>query len=162
MRVRPAGAQDIDQISAVAGEAWWDTYAEFLDATTIEAFLRNAYSPRSLRRRVESHPVFVAVQDGSLVAFADAVVRSDRVVLLALYTLPSFRDQGAGTALLQAVRVLAPTLPVCADVLLGNHKGEVFYEAKGFVPGEIIHGRLFGQPVIERRWWLAPRDEPAA
>ena len=50
-----------------------------------------------------------------------------------------------------------PSEPIAAEVLVGNRKGEVFYERRGFVPRERIDTELFGESVAERRWWLAPR-----
>ena len=41
-----------------------------------------------------------------------------------------------------------------ADVILGSQAAESFYEAKGFVPGETMQVTLFGERMIERRWWL--------
>jgi len=40
----------------------------------------------------------------------------------------------------------------------------VLYERRGFVPRERLEATLLGEPVIERRWWRAPRPgrRPAA
>jgi hypothetical protein len=39
-------------------------------------------------------------------------------------------------------------------VLAGNRKGEVFYEARGFEPREVVEEQLGDELVSERRWWL--------
>jgi hypothetical protein len=39
-------------------------------------------------------------------------------------------------------------------VLLGNRKGESFYEARGFTPGETLEVQLFDETATLRRWWL--------
>ena len=39
--------------------------------------------------------------------------------------------------------------------------GERFYEAAGFVPGEILQATLVGEPLVERRWWLSAAWVPA-
>ncbi|MDR9451057.1 MAG: hypothetical protein RI637_07565, partial [Acidimicrobiia bacterium] len=49
-----------------------------------------------------------------------------------------------------------------ADVVLGNQAAESFYEARGFVPGETMQVVLFGERLIERRWWLAVGVEPSS
>ncbi len=156
MRVRPARASDLAAIEAVARLAWYDTHIGLLKPSTIESFLDTAYSPAGLARRLADHPMFVAIDRRRLVGFADAYVEDDRVVLAVLYVDPPDRGLGAGRVLLARVRKLAPSLPISADVLLGNRSGETFYEGHGFVPGETLDGDLFGEPVVERRWWLPP------
>ena len=116
-----------------------------------------------LDRRI-ARPTFLVVEDeGRIIAFANAVVAFDRLDLAAIYALPDRRGQGAGTMLLTALRSRFPELPVAADVLSGNRKGEVFYERRGFLPREILKVELFGEPVVERRWWLGtPRPVAGA
>jgi hypothetical protein len=63
--------------------------------------------------------------------------------------------------LVEWIRSLAPPLPIIADVVLGSHAAESFYEKMGFVPGETIQVTLFGEQLVERRWWLAARSLPA-
>ncbi len=87
-------------------------------------------------------------------AFADAFIEDDQIVLSAICTDPVFRRRGAAGLLLEWVRSLAPPLPIIADVILGSRAAESFYESKGFVPGETMQVTLFGERMIERRWWL--------
>ena len=154
--VRPASLADVEAIRAVASSAWRDTYDGLLDAATIEAFIERAYSVESVERRITG--IFLVVEDDDhVVAFANAVADGDHLNLAAIYALPERRGQGAGTDLLEALRSRFPRLPIAADVLVGNRKGEVFYERRGFTPRETIQAELFGEPVVERRWWLPPR-----
>jgi GNAT superfamily N-acetyltransferase len=159
--VRPAAPSDVEAIRTVASAAWRDTYDGLLDRATIEAFVERAYSVEIVERRINGL-FLVAVHDEHLIAFADAVVGDDRLSLAAIYALPQQRGQGAGTLLLEALRSRFPRLPIAADVLVGNRKGEVFYERRGFTPRETIEAELFGEPVVERRWWLPPRVASAA
>ena len=155
-RVRPATIDDTAAIHAVAAGSWRDAYAGQLRPETIEAFIDRAYSVERLHRRIGSDLFVVAVDEGGrVVAFANARAEEDRFDLLAIYALPESRGHGAGTALLAAVREVAGDRPVAADVLLGNRKGETFYEARGFVPGETLEVQLFEETVTLRRWWLA-------
>ena len=158
MRVRPAVIEDAADIRSVAVEAWHDTYAGELRDETIEAFLDRSYSLERLHRRIGSDLFVVAVDDddGAIVAFANGRPEADRYDLLAIYARPSWRGRGAGSALLEAVRERAGAQPIAADVLLGNRKGETFYEARGFVPGETLEVQLFDEIAVLRRWWLAP------
>ena len=96
--------------------------------------------------------------DAQVVAFADAVAGPDRLDLVAIYALPEVRGRGAGSLLLDALQSRYPSLPIAADVLSGNRKGEVFYERRGFTPREVVEADLLGEQVVERRWWLPARE----
>ena len=154
LTVRRSHRADIDAIRLVAAAAWRDTYAGLLRPETIDGFLERSYSIANMEQRIAS--TFVALEGAEVIAFAGAVQLPDHVDLVAIYTLPERRGQGAGSALLAAVRDAFPGQPVSADVLTGNRKGEAFYEARGFVPRERLEAELLGEPVVERRWWLAP------
>ncbi len=160
MIVRSAALQDLSTIGEIGRSAMRDTYQGLLKAITVEQWLETAYSMPALLRRWEDHPIFVAEDGSELIGFADAFLQDDHIVLSAIYTRPAARGRGAGTRLLDRVRGLDPSAPVSCDVILGNVKGESFYEARGFVPGEIVHTALFGEPVIERRWWLPAKTPP--
>ena len=151
--VRRASGGDVAAVTEVATAAWTDTYRDLLQPATVAAFLAAAYSPARLRHRIATNDFYVALHRQRVVAFADASIAGDRVVLNAIYALPELRGHGAGTALLRTVLDAHPSLPVTADVLVGNRKGEAFYERRGFVPRETIEADLFGEPVVERRWW---------
>jgi GNAT superfamily N-acetyltransferase len=146
-------------VREVAALAWRDTYAGLLSDATIEAFVDRAYSIENLGRRIRDHTFLVAENANTIVAFADATVDGPRLNLGAIYTHPERRGQGAGTRMLDVLRGRHPTLPISADVLVGNRKGEVFYERRGFVPRETLRAELFGEAVVERRWWLEPSED---
>ena len=78
--------------------------------------------------------MWVVEADGAVALFAEAAVEPDRVTLVAIYADPERRGRGFGTAALEAIRATHQDLPVAADVLVGNAKGETFYAARGFVP----------------------------
>jgi GNAT superfamily N-acetyltransferase len=158
--VRRARTGDSAEIGRVAAAAWRDTYAGLLRPETIESFIERAYSIERVARRIEADTFLVATEAGRIAAFADARDVDDRVDLFAIYALPASRRRGAGSALLAELRMRFPDRPIVADVLGGNRKGEVFYEARGFEPRERLETELFGEPVVERRWWL-PRAEPS-
>jgi GNAT superfamily N-acetyltransferase len=156
LTVRRAWPEDIEAIRAVAAAAWRDTYAGLLKPETIESFIAGSYSFERMEQRIAS--TFVAEDGPELIAFAGAVQLRDHVDLVAIYARPEWRGRGAGTLLLDAVQTAFPGQTISADVLDGNRKGEVFYETRGFVPRERLEAELFGEPVVERRWWLVPNS----
>jgi len=151
--VRRATGSHAPLIRAIAHDAWRDTYAGLLRPETIEWFLQRAYSEDRVALRVERHETWVAERDGAVAAFAETAVEPDRVTLVAIYADPSVRGVGLGSALLNAIVDAHPDLPIVADVLAGNRKGERFYEARGFEPRETIDEQLGDELVAERRWW---------
>jgi GNAT superfamily N-acetyltransferase len=153
-KVRDAVAGDAPAVRAVASAAWRDTYAGLLADATIESFIASAYSVERLERRIAGHTFLVVEEGGAIVAFADAIRQAEHVTLAAIYAHPARRGRGAGSALLSALRKRFPELPVAADVVEGNRKGEVFYERRGFAPRERLEEELYGEPVVEVRWWL--------
>jgi GNAT superfamily N-acetyltransferase len=153
MRVRAADSGDLAAIRQVADAAYWDAYSGLLKPDTIGRLLTRDYSPSGLRRRLLRGGLLVAEVDGRVIGFADAILDSGETRLAMIATHPGHRRCGVAVALVGAVAVLRPECPIRADVLLGNLDGERFYEALGFAPGEILHGELFDEDIVERRWW---------
>jgi GNAT superfamily N-acetyltransferase len=153
IRVRRATASHAPAIRAIAHDGWRDTYAGLLRPDTIEWFLERAYSEERVALRVERHETWVAERDGVVAAFAETAIEADRVTLVAIYADPAVRGVGLGSALLNAIVDAHPDLPIVADVLAGNRKGEGFYEARGFAPREAVDEQLGDELVAERRWW---------
>jgi GNAT superfamily N-acetyltransferase len=156
IRVRRATASDAPAIRAIAHAAWRATYRGRLRDDTIEGFLERAYSDDRVDLRIERHEMWVADAEGAVALFAETAIEADRVTLVAIYADPDRRGIGLGTAALAAIRAAHPDLPIAADVLVGNEKGETFYAARGFVPRQTIEEQLGAEAVAERRWWLAP------
>ncbi len=153
MIIRRAEPSDLVEVAAIAAGSWQAAYAGLLRTDTVAQWLAAAYSPAALRQRWEDHPIYLAIDEDAVVAFADAFIEDDQIVVSALCTDPHYRRRGAGRLLLNWIRSLAPPLPIIADVVLGSQAAESFYEANGFVPGETIGVTLYGERIIERRWW---------
>lgn len=164
MIVRPARRADLLGMGRVADAAHWASYAELLGPDTLRRFVADEFGPSRLARRLLRGGVTVIEAHDDLVAFADGLVADGAVHVDVIAVAPGARRRGAGTALLRAVSDLAPGLAITADVFLGNLEGEGFYEANGFVPGEIVERRLYDEEVVERRWWreavVAERTRP--
>jgi ribosomal protein S18 acetylase RimI-like enzyme len=156
VKVRRARKADLGAIAHVAGVVWRTSYADLLDSDTIEHWLKTAYSEASLEQRLQDHPIFVVQVDGLIASFADVYVQENTIVIGALCTHPEYRRLGVASTLLDKARSLAPSLPLTADLLLGNKVAERFVEHLGFRPGETLEVHLYGKPIMERRWWIEP------
>ena len=150
--VRGATLLDAEAVRAVAMASWRDAYAGMLRSATIEAFFEGPYALVNVRARIVADDVLVIDGPNGIVAFADAVPEADRVFLDAIYVRPEHHRRGAGSALVDAVAARHPGLPIDANVLVGNRKGEPFYERQGFVPVATLNGELVGEPITERHW----------
>ncbi len=155
MQVRKAIRDDLLAIGRVADLTHWQAYDGLLAPATISGLLRRDFSPSSLKRRLLSGCVLVAENEGGVAGFADAEVADGHILLRSIAVDPERDAATAALCLLATVQALAPGLPVCADVILGNVEGERFYEDQGFVPGETLHETVLDEPLIERRWWLS-------
>ncbi len=153
IRVRRATPSHAAAIRDIAHAAWVETYRDLLRDETIEWFVERAYSEERVALRIERHETWVAEIDGRVAAFAETAVEADRITLVAIYASPGMRGGGLGSALLDAITTAHPDLPIAADVLAGNRKGETFYEARGFEPRETLEEQLGAELVVERRWW---------
>jgi ribosomal protein S18 acetylase RimI-like enzyme len=153
--VREAVPSDAASIREVALAAWRATYAGLLEPEIVERFLARAYTEQRIGLRIERHAVFVAGRPPAEVeAYAECATHDDHVQLVAIYAHPDALGRGLGSALLAAVVAAHPGEDVAADVLVGNDLAERFYEARGFVRGDLLVEELAGEPIHERRWWL--------
>ena len=153
---RLAQTADLETIGLIARESMLLSYGQLVRADALRSWIDSVYSPETLVRRWDDHPMYVVDGVGGPISFADVFVEDGRIFLSALFTHPDHRRCGAAGALVGQVRRIAAQLPVTCDVLLGNADGERFFEALGFVPGETLRVTMFGEPVVERRWYLDP------
>lgn len=154
VKIRRADERDLASVGQIASVSWRTTYRSLLDAATIERWLDAAYSLSALQQRWQDHPIFLVEIDRRPAAFADVYIEESRIVVAAMCTHPEYRRHGAATLLLDKTRSLAPALPVTVDLILGNRSGEAFAEFHGFNPGETFEVHLYGEPFVERRWWM--------
>ena len=139
--IRAAGVDDIPKIQRVARTTWDHTYRDSIPERVREEFVSRAYSADSLRLRMESNVFLVALQDGSILAFADfRPLSRSRVELAAIYVLPEAQGGGIGARLLKAGIARFPGgTHFLLRVERDNLSAQRFYEAYGFQPtGESV------------------------
>lgn len=152
--MRTARREDLIEISRLAHEAWWEAYAGLVPTHTINHILEDRYSPSRLAERLLKNYCYVAAIGGDTVGFVEATPAEDRLTLDALYCQPSYRHRGVGSRLRAEIQLLAPSLPMCIDIVLGNLIAESTYEAWGFYPGEVFEETWGDEIILRRRWWL--------
>lgn len=159
MIIRKATRADLLDVGRIADAAHWVSYEGLVRPETIGRLILRDFSPAALGRRLLQGGVFVAVAWEEVAGFTDGQVGPDGVHVRAIAVDTAMRRRGVASGLLAAVRALAADAPIAADVLVGNLGGERFYEANGFVPGEVQQGSLFGEEVVEQRWWSEAAGE---
>ena len=155
MEVRHAHTRDLPAITAIAVDSWRHAYAEMIGSDAVDRYLEASYSPVGLQARLADHPILVAADGKTVMAFADVFVEDGCVVISELCTVARWRRHGCATRLVAEARQHGSGLPVTADVFLGNVAAEQFYEHRGFVPGASNAVDFFGETVVERRWWAS-------
>lgn len=156
VKVRDANHSDLANVAVIADISLTAAYRELLSHATLRRYLSATYSPSALAHRLADHPIFVVEIEREICAFADAFIQDGGIVIAEICTLPSRRRQGCGRQLVYHLSHMDTSLPVSADVLLGNDAGERFYESMGFVPGEIVQLQMFDAHIVEQRWWHPP------
>jgi ribosomal protein S18 acetylase RimI-like enzyme len=134
--IRPAVAEDLEQVRRLLVETWHDTYDPLIGPEKVTAITAQWHAPEVLARQIETPDslFLVAFHEAELVGHALAQFRQPPIVmLLRLYVLPRRQRRGIGGRLLDAVVEAYPgatalRLLVEAD----NPKGVSFYKAHGF------------------------------
>src|SRR5690625_1594315 len=127
--------KDIPYVQHVAKVSWHATYEDIIPRHIQDNFLQHAYSNDAMKQRVKNSHLFVAESNGNMIGFANysPVNRDGTVELGAIYLLPEFQGEGAGTALLQGgIEKLQGVKEIHLRVEKNNNVGRRFYEAKGF------------------------------
>lgn len=132
--VRPATAEDVAAIRAVAHAAWHATYRDVFDEARIDEMIDEGYAPDVLREMIALDEVglFVATIDDEVVGYTscgmtDAVGIGD----LDIYVHPEHWSEGIGEQLLgrgQEHLADLETGTIRDEVLAANDVGNAFYE----------------------------------
>jgi GNAT superfamily N-acetyltransferase len=108
--IRPAGADEIPALRALAERIWRISYAKMLTGGQIDYMLASMYSPEAIARELSEGVIWeTAWLDGELIGFHSCTVESgiSRLKLNKLYLLPEYQGQGFGQQLLHRVQQLA-------------------------------------------------------
>ena len=115
--IRPAAAGDIPALEALEAACFSDPWSE---SSLRGAVLRPEYT------------VLLAEENGRAAGYAVARVILDEAELLRIGTLPEYRGEGLGTALLQKLLAEISAAVWRLDVRAGNLPAQALYRRTGF------------------------------
>jgi ribosomal protein S18 acetylase RimI-like enzyme len=172
MTIRPATADDVDAIRAVAERAWETDYPDILTRETATTGVADWYDRETLRDEVDRKKTLLLVAEretegkaeasSEIVGFAHANWRNEEGYLLRVYVDPDHRRQGLGRDLLVETcdRLFAHEVEqVSAMVLSANEPGRAFYEHFGFAFEDEAETTIGGERYPESRYVLADRGQ---
>jgi GNAT superfamily N-acetyltransferase len=135
MEIRPAVLDDAQELAALHLRVWDEAYAGLIDPALLAARAARPVVERvaTWRERLHCIPTWVAMQDETIVGFAQAGPGRDAdrpgLELMALYVLAAVYGTGVGHALLSAA---IGHQAAYLWVLDGNERAVRFYEKHGF------------------------------
>jgi putative acetyltransferase len=148
-RIQIRGAT-IDDCAAIA-DVLRESFAEFKPLYTDEGFAATTPAAKQVQARMKEGPVWVALQDDTMIGTVAAVKKSDSVYIRGMAVLPRARGLGAGRNLLQLVenwaadqdisRVFLSTTPFLDSAIR-------LYEKSGFRRIDQGPHDLFGTPLF--------------
>lgn len=153
--VRAMKKSDITDVQKVAVTSWHDTYDGIIPENIRKKFLERAYHPDFLEKKMTSTHMYVAVDKGEIVGFAQYMpVSKDGVsTLAAIYLLPISQGTGIGSALLEkGVKELKGLSTLYVEVEQKNTPAKAFYERKGFKKVDAYTDVFAGHELITEKW----------
>lgn len=151
--VRIASPADLADVRQVASATWHATYGGILRESTIDTFLKRAYSDYRILAAVNDGGLWVIEEDGRVVGYERLSIRGDIGHVGAIYVLPEAQHQGHGRRLLATARpwfAARGAREIRLTVAEKNEDARGFYRHLGFEERETVKSQLLGEPLEER------------
>ena len=138
IKIRFAGAGDIEQIRELALEIWPPTYDSILSPQQLEYMLNLLYSPATLLKqlREQNHVFILASLDNKDIGFASwsAIEQPGVFKVHKLYLLPATQGKGIGKEMIDFICTeLSGQKGTALRLNVNRHnKARQFYEKNGF------------------------------
>lgn len=148
MIIREMNVQDIENVRAIAREAWRDTYSHFIPIDIQDKVLEEAYSDEQMAIRFNTSTNFVAEEDGVLMGYAFFSYKSDgRLYLESIYIDPDHQGKGVGKLLIRTGISKFPKAEILTLTVYRGNSNVSFYEKLGFEVINENEGNFFGHSV---------------
>ena len=155
MDCREATLDDIDSIQRIARASWHQAHEPILGENAVEKLLDRWYSRDGLKESIgrEDATMFVAIDDSEVVGFTQGGPTEDGpadAAVGAIYVLPEYWGEGAGTELLERLFDIFRTddcESVWLTVMADNDVGRSFYDRHSFDVHEERTVEFAGQEV---------------
>lgn len=151
--VRIASPADLASIRSVASRTWHATYASILKTSTIDTFLKRAYSDYSLLATLNSGGLWLLEQDGAVVAYMRLSMQDEVGFLDAIYVIPKAQGLGHGRRLWECAEAwfaARGAREVRLTVAQANLSARGFYRHLGFEERETHDSGMLGEPLLEQ------------
>lgn len=161
MQVREMTLEDMECVREIAYENFQATYEGILPTNVQKDFLKLAYNPQRLRRRMESSVFLVFQQEGELRGYANFsyVDRQGNSELLAIYVKVNKQRQKIGTTFLNYAKENFVNLKtVTINLEAENHLILNFTQKIGFVCKEEFIENFQGVYLHMKRYKLFVKD----
>ncbi len=156
--IRLAEAYEAASIASVLYQA----FVEYESVYTPEAFSATTPATEQIHLRWGEGPVWVAVQNNSIVGTVSAVPQGEALYIRSMALLPTVRGQGIGRLLLQAIEGFARARG-CQRLFLSTTpfllRAIRLYEHFGFRRSDEGANNLFGTPLLTMVKTLEPSGE---
>jgi ribosomal protein S18 acetylase RimI-like enzyme len=155
VRIRAASSADAASIASVLRES----FAEYEPLYTREGFDATTPAAAQVESRIEEGPVWVALDDETVVGTVSAVARGDALYVRGMAIVPAARGRGVGELLLRRVETFASErgfrrLLLSTTPFLG--RAIRLYESYGFKRSGGGPDALFGTPLFTMEKVLEP------
>lgn len=108
LRVRPAGAEDIKTLEALAKEIWEQHYTPIIGKTQVSYMLEKFQSEAAITRDMADGCIYyVACFDGVPCGYSAVIKEEGGIFLSRLYVKQGYRGKGIARAMLDKIREYA-------------------------------------------------------
>ena len=160
-----ARSEDAEAIADAQFKTWLTTYPNKEHGLT-ESYVRDRLNTRTPEERCQGwrdriadpdYLMLVAKQDGQVVGFTNSVKKPPRHELCALYVLPEYQSQGAGSQLISKVIEWFGNEDISLTVATYNTKAQAAYRKFGFEitgPAKDVQAERLGIKPIPEYWMI--------
>ncbi|MBP6455893.1 MAG: GNAT family N-acetyltransferase [Chitinophagaceae bacterium] len=128
---------DLDELISLAKSAWQHTYQSIISQAQIDFMLKTFYEKSRLEKEMDDElNIFSkAVFENKIVGYTHCILQNNQLKLSKIYMLPTEKQKGIGSLLIENVKDIAKKCGVEKIILQvnRNNSAKEFYLKKGFI-----------------------------